>query len=150
MSFRDFVIPVLLALLIPMSVSAQSLPEKLRGSYVCEKLPMTRDVLRTPLDMIIEGDKVLFARPLFNLNGRVVGSELARGSIDPQGRVHLTSQWSLLGNIARGDYSGTLTATGGTLTGTQTWTAPNQDGSLARACTAALVPAPRFRTASQQ
>jgi hypothetical protein len=118
--------------------------------YVCEKLQMTRDILRAPIDLIIDGQKVLFARPIFRLNGqRVLGSELARGSIDEAGKLHLTSEWSLLGNTAHGDYAGTLASTGGTLTGTQTWTGPGGGTSIVRACTAALVPAPELRTAQQ-
>lgn len=121
----------------------QSLEGKFRGAYVCEKLPTTRDVLRVPLDLVIRGGSVQFSRPLFNLNGtRVVGSELAAGTIDADGRLHLTSEWTYLGNSAQAEYSGTLTPTGGTLTGTQTWRAPNGDEPLSRTCTAALVPAP--------
>jgi len=123
---------------------------KFRGMYVCEKLPTTRDILRAPLDLVIDGGNVQFARPLFNLDGtRVVGSELGRGTINADGKLHLTSEWSYLGNIAQGDYSGTLTSTGGTLTGTQTWSGPDGAGSVKRTCTAALVPAPKFQTASQ-
>ena len=73
---------------------------------------------------------------------RVVGSELAAGTIDPNGKVHLTSRWSYLGNIADAQYSGTLTAAGGTLTGMQTWTGPGGD-PIIRTCTAAVVPAPK-------
>lgn len=56
------------------------------------------------------------------------------------GRLHLTSQWSLLGNTANGNYSGSLTKSGGTLTGTQTWTGPGGGTPVVRTCTAALVP----------
>jgi hypothetical protein len=119
--------------------SAQSPQGKFRGAYVCEKLPTTRDILLAPLDLVIDGGNVVFARPLFNLNGtRVVGSELGKGTIDGDGRLRLTSEWSFLGNTAQGDYSGMLTANGGTLTGTQTWTGPG-GAALKRSCTAALV-----------
>jgi hypothetical protein len=57
--------------------------------------------------------------------------------------VHLTSQWSYLGNTADAQYSGTLTPTGGTLAGTQTWSEPGGN-PIKRTCTAALVPAPKF------
>jgi len=129
--------------LLSSDASAQSLQGKFRGTYVCEKLPTTRDILRAPLDLAVDGGGVVFARPLFNLDGsRVAGSELGRGTIEDSGRLHLTSEWSILGNTARGDYSGTLASTGGTLTGTQTWT--GADGSaIRRACAAALVRAPK-------
>jgi hypothetical protein len=133
-----------LALASFVPASAQALEGRFRGMYVCEKLPTTRDILRAPLDLIIDGDGVQFARPLFNLNGtRVVGSELGKGIIDSGGTLHLTSEWYNLGNTAQGAYSGTLTPSGGTLTGTQTWTGPDGSAPLTRNCTAALVPAPK-------
>jgi hypothetical protein len=129
--------------------AAQALEGKFRGQYVCEKLPTTRGILRVPIDLAIDGNKVQFARPLFNLRGaRVVGSEMATGTIDPDGQVRLTSQWNYLGNNADAQYSGTLTPTGGTLTGTQTWSGPGAD-AVSRNCTAALVPAPRFATSAE-
>jgi hypothetical protein len=120
----------------------QTIQGKFRGMYVCAKLPTTHDVLRAPLDLVVEGNSVRFARPLFNLDGtRVLGSEMASGTIDGDGKLHLSSDWSYLGVRARGDYSGTLTPTGGTLTGTQTWNGPEGTPPVNRACTAALVPA---------
>jgi hypothetical protein len=130
------------ATLVCAPASAQALDGQFRGVYVCEKLPLTRDILRVPLDLVVHGDVAQFARPLFDFNGRVVGSELASGTIDASGKLHLTSRWSLLGNIADGDYSGTLAPAGGTLIGTQSWHAPHGGDVLARACMLALVPAP--------
>jgi hypothetical protein len=139
---RVFVFAGLLAASF-VTANAQTLEGKFRGGYVCEKLPTTRDILRAPIDLAVDGNKVQFARPLFNLNGsRVVGSEMAAGTIDANGQVHLTSQWSYLGFTANAQYSGTLTAAGGTLTGTQTWSGPGAN-SVSRTCTAALVPAPK-------
>ncbi len=117
--------------------------------YVCAKLPTTGDILRAPLDLTVHDGGVHFARPLFNLNGtRVLGSELGAGTIDRDGRVHLTSRWSYLGSTVQGDYSGTLTLEGGTLTGTQTWRSPEGGTPLTRACTTALVAAPGSAEAS--
>jgi len=135
----------LAALLISsfVATAAQGLEGTFRGMYVCERLPTTtRDILRVPLDLVVRGDRVQFARPLFNLDGtRVVGSELGAGSIDADDHAHLTSEWAFRGDIAEGEYRGTLTSTGGTLTGTQRWTRPGAD-SVIRARTAALVPGP--------
>jgi hypothetical protein len=131
------------------NASAQALEGKFRGMYVCEKLPTTRDILRAPLDLVIDRGNVQFARPLFNLDGtRVVGSELGRGTINGDGDLHLTSEWSYLGITAQGDYSGTLKSTGGTLVGTQTWSGPEGTVPISRTCTAALVPAPKFQHSS--
>lgn len=89
---------------------------------MCEKTPGSADILNVPADLAIRGDQVQFARPLFNLRGtRVLGSEMASGSIDPDGAAHLTSTWSIRGITVHGDYRGTLTPSGGALTGIQTW-----------------------------
>jgi hypothetical protein len=113
-----------------------------RGTFVCEKSPGAADILHVPLDVAVRGDNVEFARPLFNLRGtRVLGSELGAGSIDPDGKVHLTSSWDVRGIVVHGDYSGTLKSSGGTLTGTQSWHDPAGE-ARSRTCQAALVPAP--------
>ena len=127
---------------VAISANAQTIEGKFRGMYVCEKLPTTRDILLAPIDLVIKGDNVQFARPLFNLNGtRVVGTEMATGTINGDGQLHLTSEWSFLGNTANGDYSGSLTKTGGTMTGKQTWTGPGGATPVVRTCTVALVSA---------
>ena len=141
---------VLFSAVTPPTSHAAALDGKFRGTYVCEKLPTTRTILRVPLDLSITGDLVQFARPRYGLRGRrVIGSELATGKIDSDGKVQLTSQWSLLGNTAKGDYRGTLTSSGGTLTGTQTWTGREGASPVVRTCTVALVPAPEFHARSQ-
>jgi hypothetical protein len=151
MKCRAFALALLAASLVSANANAQTVEGKFRGMYVCEKLPTPRDILYVPIDLVIDGGAVQFARPLFNLEGtRAVGSELGKGTIDGEGRLHLTSEWSYLGNTAEGDYSGTLTPTGGTLTGTQTWR--GADGiapAVKRTCTAALVAAPQFKTELQ-
>jgi len=71
------------------SARAQTIEGKFRGMYVCEKLPTTRDILMAPIDLVIKGDNVNFARPLFNLDGtRVVGTEMATGTINSDGQLH--------------------------------------------------------------
>jgi hypothetical protein len=125
------------------SQSSQSLDGPYRGTYVCEKMKMSPDILRAPIDLVVTGTGVRFGRPLFNWNGsRVVGTEMASGTIDGDGKLHLTSEWFVRGFTAQGSYDGTLTASGGTLTGTQSWHGPD-GGSGSRACTAAFVAAPR-------
>jgi hypothetical protein len=150
MASRVFAVTALaVGSLVSANASAQALEGKFRGMYVCEKLPTTRDILRAPLDLVIDGGNVQFARPLFNLDGtRVVGSELGRGTINGDGDLHLTSEWSYLGITAQGDYSGTLKSTGGTLVGTQTWSGPEGTVPISRTCTAALMPAPKFQHGS--
>jgi len=137
-----FCVAALLTALGCPTADAQPLPTKFRGAYVCGTLPTTRGILRTSLDLIVDGGSAWFARPLFNRAGTlVVGSEIAFGAVDVDGQLHLTSQWSYLGDAATGDYRGTITESGGTLTGGQTWTRPGTP-PVRRACVLAVVPAP--------
>jgi hypothetical protein len=130
---------------------APALDGAYRGTIVREKIKAAPGILRVPLDLAVRAGNVQFARPTFNLKGtRVTGSELGSGTIDTDGKLHLTSAW-VFGNIGfQGDYSGTLSASGGTFSGTQSWRGPDGiNGS--RACNAALVPAPKLeRAASEQ
>src|SRR5262249_20803791 len=105
----------------------------------CQKLGAGRGILRIPVDLVIRNGNVEFARPLLNWNGtRVIGNEMASGTIDPESKIHLTSTWYNGGIVFHADYSGSLTPSGGTLMGTQTWrSARGVTGS--RTCTAALV-----------
>jgi hypothetical protein len=98
-------------------------------------------IFRVPIDLVIRNGNVEFSRPLLSWNGRwtqVIGNEMASGTIDADGKVHLTSTWYNGGAIFHADYSGTLTPSGGTFMGTQTWhSARGLNGT--RTCTAALV-----------
>lgn len=119
---------------------SQSLANAYRGMLVCEKLPNAADILHVPFDLVVRGDQVQFARPLFNLDGtRVLGSELGAGSVEADGKVHVTSTWDVGGTTIKGDYSGMLTASSGTLSGTQSWRGPEGD-ARSRTCQIALVP----------
>jgi hypothetical protein len=152
MHFRTLTLTaVVVVMLQSISVArAQSFDGTFRGSLVCEKMPATADMLSVPLDMNIRGNNVQFARPLFKLDGtRVIGSELGTGTIDAQGKIHLTSNWYRFGVTFETDYNGTLTKTGGTFSGTQSWRdGRNNNGK--RNCTAALVLAPQVNQAGPQ
>lgn len=125
----------------PSAQPTKPMPNAYRGMFVCEQVPGGADVLHVPIDMIIRGDNVLFARPLFNLRGtRVLGSELGVGTMDGDGKVRLTSAWRFRGIVVHGAYNGTLTPSGGTLSGMQMWRTAAGPGS--RTCEIALVPVP--------
>jgi hypothetical protein len=127
---------------------SQSLANAYRGMFVCEKLPAAADILQVPFDLAVRGNEVQFARPLFNLAGtRVLGSELGAGTVDTGGKVQLTSTWDVRGITVHGDYSGTLSPNGGTLTGTQSWHGP-EGGDHSRTCQVALVPAANAKHAA--
>jgi hypothetical protein len=115
-----------------------------RGSIVCEHLAGAVGILRAPLDFTVSGTKVVAARPIFNRDGtRVVGSEIATGTVNSDGTLHLTSSWAAAVASFKGTYNGTLNATGGTITGTQAWTrSPANGGNVSRACYGAYVRGP--------
>src|SRR5262249_23463024 len=80
------------------SVAAQSNEQTAgpyRGMYVCQnKLGAGPDILRVPIDLVVRNGNVEFARPLLNWNGtRIIGNEMAHGTTDPDGKIHLTSTW---------------------------------------------------------
>jgi hypothetical protein len=117
------------------------LADAYRGMIVCEKAPGAADILRVPLDLAVRGNEIQFARPLFNPRGTwVLGNELGSGSVDAGGKVQMASTWEVGSIFGRGNYSGTLTARGGTLSGTQTWHG-SEDEARTRSCHIALVPA---------
>ena len=126
------------------AVHADPLEGTFRGMFVCEQIASSPDILHVPLDMIVRDGNVTFARPRFNLKGtRVLGSELGTGTVDAEGKIHLTSTFNAGGFAFDGDYTGTLTASGGTLNGKQSW--HNLQGNAgSRTCTAAFVPAPKL------
>ena len=129
------------------SLAAQSATGTYRGVLVCEKFKNAPDILRAPLDVAVSGSDVRFGRPLFNYNGtRTVGTELASGMVDGDGKLQLKSSWTAGELTFQAVYDGSVTANGGTFSGTQTWSGPG-DASGHRTCAAAIVPAP---TASPQ
>jgi hypothetical protein len=122
----------------------QSIEGAYRGSVVCEHLPGTAGILRAPLDIVVSGTTVVAARPIFNRNGTlVVGTEIATGTVNSDGTLRLTSSWAAAGGSFKGNYNGTMNATGGTITGTEAWTrSPANGGSASRTCYGAYVRGP--------
>ena len=139
MSMRRYSAAAALAtLLCVQALPARAFEASFHGSYTCEQMATTRDILRVPARLSVDGRAVRLTRPLLDLDGKQIGIEVARGSIDRAGALRLSSRWSLLGNVAHADYRGTLTPAGGTLTGTQTWVGRSGD-PVVRGCTVALV-----------
>jgi hypothetical protein len=119
-------------------VPAASLDGHYRGMLVCERLPRSPGPLRAPLDIIVSGTEARFARPMFTIDGsRVTGSEMASGTIGADGKVQFASRGENINAAYQGSYSGAISANGGTLSGTQTFSTPA--GNRMRACYAAFV-----------
>lgn len=127
------------------AADAQSLEGVFRGRYVCEQFQSSPDILHVPLDISLHGSNVTFARPLFNWNRtRVLGCELDQGTVDADGKLHISSTWYSGGLSFEANYNGTLTPAGGTLSGTQMRRGA-EGSSGSRTCNAAFVPAPKPR-----
>lgn len=125
---------------LPALAAAETFEGAYRGTIVCEKLSTSPFMLRAPFDITITGKTVVAARPIFNRQGtRVVGSEIATGTVGDDGKIQLVSNWKGGRTSYQGNYGGTLDTKGGTLTGTQAWTMP--EGQQSRACTAAVIQA---------
>lgn len=120
--------------------AAETFDGAYRGMIVCEKLSASPGMLRAPFDITIAGKTVVAARPIFNRQGtRVVGSEIATGTVGDDGAIKLVSNWNGGNTSYQGNYGGTLTGKGGTLTGTQAWVMPQ--GQQSRTCTLAVIQA---------
>lgn len=123
---------------IPGMAAADKLDGAYRGMIVCEKLQTSQFMLRAPFDLMVNGKTAIAARPIFNRAGTlVVGSEIATGTVGDDGTIKLASTWFGSGSTYQGNYGGTLSGKGGTLTGTQAWTMP--EGQQTRNCTAAVI-----------
>jgi len=146
MTRNRIVLVALAGSLFASTTSAQSLEGPFRGSLVCGKLQPAAPMLRAPLDLIIRGSEVIFARPIFNANGRVIGTEIGSGTLEADGKLHVTATWEDGGWGFTGEYGGTLAPAGGALTGTEAWHAPNGTTDM-RSCTAALVAAHELKQA---
>ena len=92
-------------------------------------------MLRAPLDIMITGKTAIAARPIFNLKGdRVVGSEIAMGTVADDGTIKLSS----IGKADRVFWVATVARSPAKAVRLlEFWTMP--DGEQTRACTAAMV-----------
>ena len=124
-------IAIVAAISMSSMASADLFDGTYRGTIVCEKLKPSQFMLRAPLDIMITGKTAIAARPIFNLKGdRVVGSEIAMGTVADDGTIKLSSNWKG-GSSFLGSYGGTIAGKGGTLTGTQVWTMPDGEQNSA-------------------
>lgn len=120
------------------ALTPPSLDGHYQGMLVCERFPAAPGILRTPLDIVISGSDARFARPMFTIDGsRVTGSEMASGTLGADGKVVFASKGENINATYQASYSGMLSLSGGTLTGTQTFSTPG--GTRTRTCHAAFV-----------
>jgi hypothetical protein len=114
----------------------QSFDRAYKGSMECDQIPTSAGILRTTLTMTVRNGRVIASAPVFDIDGlHLITSAVAAGTLDAGGVFHLGYTISTRDAEFHGNYSGTLTATGGTLTGTQVWTQATGGESVTRTCT---------------
>jgi len=107
------------------------------GRLTCAKLSFTKGTQNVPIEMTVSGTSVSFSRQVYNPdNTAVVGTEQGSGTVSATGAVSLSSSWKGNRSAYTASYSGTLSAKGGTLRGTQNWTLDGKAES--RSCSIAL------------
>jgi hypothetical protein len=93
------------------------------------------EIFRTPLSIIVRNGHVMALTPMFDIAGREEPAPaVAAGIVDPDGVFRLGYTVYTRDYTVRGDYSGTLNATGGTLTGTQVLTREITGDGATRIC----------------
>ena len=108
-------------------VAAETLDGTWRGEMSCAKLSFTKGSQNVPVEVVVSGRSVSFARKVWNQdNSSVVGTEEGSGEVDAKGEIKIASVWKSTGANPRftftASYAGRLQRNGGSLTGTQVWT----------------------------
>ena len=109
------------------SVTAETLDGTWQGEMSCAKLSFTKGSQNVPVEVVVSGRSVSFARKVWNQdNSSVVGTEEGSGKVDAKGEIKIASVWKSTGANPRftftASYAGRLQRSGGSLTGTQVWT----------------------------
>jgi hypothetical protein len=108
-------------------VAAETLDGTWQGEMSCAKLSFTKGSQNVPVEVVVSGRSVSFARKVWNQdNSSVVGTEEGSGEVDAKGEIKIASVWKSTGANPRftftASYAGRLQRSGGSLTGTQVWT----------------------------
>jgi hypothetical protein len=94
-----------------------------KGDLECEQMPQGIGTLRKPLAMIVRNGMVVASAPMSDIDGRQeLTATVVTGTVNADGALHLGTTVFTRDATIHVDYTGTLDATGGTLTGTQVWT----------------------------
>jgi len=111
------------------SAQAQSLDRRAyKGNLECEETPA-----RTSLAIIVRDGMVTADAPTYDMDGLLISANIAAGRVDSAGVLHFGHTVFMRDAELRANYTVTLGAAGGTLTGTQVWTlCRTQTGTPAR------------------
>jgi hypothetical protein len=108
-------------------VAAETWDGTWRGQMTCAKLSFTKGSQNVPVEVVISGRRVTFARKVWNQdNSSVVGTEEGSGEVDANGEIRISSVWKSTGAnphfTFNASYLGSLQIGAGSLNGTQVWT----------------------------
>jgi hypothetical protein len=107
-----------------------------KGSLECERTPAAGKS-RTPIAIIVYNDGGVFASAdPYDIDGlRLIAATVAGGTVNSDGTLHFGVTVFMHGPQLHATYTVTLSAAGGTLTGTQVWTRETGGESVTRTCT---------------
>lgn len=106
-----------------------------KGNLECEQTPAAGKS-RTPLVITVHNGSVTALADTYDIDGlRLIRAAIAGGTVDSAGTLHFGLTLFTHGAQLHADYTLTLSAAGGALTGTQVWTRATGGDSLTRACT---------------
>jgi hypothetical protein len=111
-----------------------------KGSLECEQLTAGIGVFRTPLSIIVRNGRVMALVPAFDIDGKhELSPAMTAGTIDLDGVFRVGYTLYTRDASIGGDYSVTLNAAGGTLTGTQVLTREITGDGGTRTCKGTVV-----------
>jgi hypothetical protein len=103
-----------------------------KGSLECDQLPPGKGTLRTALTITVRDGNVIAVVSIFDVDGLHEDPlAMAAGSVDAAGVLHLGHTIFRSNAEFRGNYTGTLSAAGGTLTGPRS--GPGHPEAMSRA-----------------
>jgi len=105
----------------------------------CAKLSFASGPAKIPFEVTVSGALVTYSRQVSSSDGsEFIGIEEGTGIVSPDGKITMKAVGKSAGRKLNytATYSGNLTDTSGSLTGTQAWT--SEHGTEDRACTITL------------
>jgi hypothetical protein len=106
-----------------------------KGNLECELTPAAGKS-RTPLAITVHNGRVFASADAYDIDGlHLIPQAMAAGTVDSAGVLHFGGTLFTRDTQLRANYTLTLSAAGGTLTGTQVWTRATGGDSVTRTCT---------------
>lgn len=109
-----------------------------KGNLECEQTPAAGRS-RTPLAITVHNGRVTASADAYDIDGlHLISQAIAAGTVDSAGVLHFGLTLFTHDAQLRANYTLTLSAAAGTLTGTQVWTRATGGDSVTRTCTGSV------------